>query len=183
VTEFYFIRHGQINSAERDTKFYHGRGTDMLTLSKTGVEQITALSTDARLKKANLIVTSPYGRALHSAAILSRLLNVPLEVETNLHEWMADIKGYDFIPYEQAVKNYVELRETGGVPEDENACPWETLSHLKRRVFDLMEKYSDMDYVIFMCHGTLMQYVFDIPHPDNAEVYTYLYAKGGNKNV
>ena len=40
MTTFYFIRHGQMNSAEAYTKIYQGWGFNALTLSQAGIDQI-----------------------------------------------------------------------------------------------------------------------------------------------
>ena len=72
MTVFYFIRHGQADFTEADTNIYQGQGFHLLTLSEAGVRQIKAAARDERLREAQLIITSPFGRTLHSAAILSR---------------------------------------------------------------------------------------------------------------
>ena len=41
---------------------------------------------------------------------------------------------------------------------------------MKRRVYAVLERYRQYTAVIVVCHGTLMQYVLDIPHPKNGEI-------------
>ena len=66
MTVFYFIRHGQADFTEANTKIYQGQGYNMLTLSPLGRKQIEAAARDHRLKDAELILSSPLGRTLHS---------------------------------------------------------------------------------------------------------------------
>lgn len=89
MTKFYFIRHGKADFSEIDHKIYQGIGHNAITLSHTGVCEIKKTSRDDRLKDADVIITSPFGRTMHSAAILSKELGVDIAVETDLHEWQA----------------------------------------------------------------------------------------------
>ena len=45
---------------------------------------------DARLLDADLIICSPYTRALQTAAIISREIDKEIVVEPELHEWIVD---------------------------------------------------------------------------------------------
>ena len=96
MAKFYFIRHGEMDFSMEGEKFYKGFAYNMITLSEVGVEQINETAKDERLLDADLIITSPFGRTMHSAAILSKQLNVDMRVETDLHEWMADAVNYEF---------------------------------------------------------------------------------------
>lgn len=102
MTTFYFIRHGQMDTSMAGQKFYKGFAFNMMTLSEKGVEQIHEAAKDSRLQTAELIITSPFGRTMHSAAILSKDLNLEMRVETDLHEWLADGVSYEFLPAEAA---------------------------------------------------------------------------------
>lgn len=49
---------------------------------------------------------------------------------------------------------------------------------MEQRVFAVLEKYKGLDHVIVCCHGMLMQYVLEIPHPDNGQVVEYRFPAG-----
>lgn len=83
---FYFIRHGSTDYSERNTKIYQDFGVNLAPLSPEGVQQIKASAKDSRLQGADIILSSPYTRALQTAAILSRELCADIIVETDLHE-------------------------------------------------------------------------------------------------
>ena len=167
---FYFIRHGQADFSLKDTRFYQGWGFNLLTLSELGRRQIKAAARDDRLASAELIISSPLGRALHSAAILSKELDLEIRVETDLHEWAADAVDYAWLPDEEAERRYQALTDNLGRHPDGQTPPWESAGQMKARVFAVLEKYKDHRCVIAVCHGTLMQYVLDIPHPENGQI-------------
>ena len=167
---FYFIRHGQMDFSQKNTKFYLDRGTDMLTLSELGQQQIKAAARDDRLKDAQLILSSPFGRALHSAAILSKELGLDIRVETDLHEWSADAVDYAYLPQEEAERRYQALTDSHGRHPDGQTPAWESAEQMKARVYAVLDQYKDHSCVIVVCHGTLMQYVLDVPHPENGQI-------------
>ena len=175
MTKFYFVRHGQMDSSMAGEKFYKGFSFNMLTLSETGINQIYETAKNEKLKDAKLIITSPFGRAMHSAAILSKELNLDMKVETDLHEWLADSVDYNFLPDKEASQFYRFLTENKGQhPVGEN-CIWESAEQMKERVMKVLDKYTAYDSVIVVCHGTLMQYVLGVEHPQNGEVQEYIY--------
>ena len=175
MTKFYFIRHGQMDTSMARKKFYKGFSYNMMTLSEKGIQQIIECSKNEKLKNAELIITSPFGRALHSAAILSKELNIDMKVETDLHEWLADSITYEFLSDEEASYAYQCLNENAGQhPAGEN-CKWESAEQMKKRVMDVLKKYVEYGSVIVVCHGTLMQYVLDIEHPENGQIHEFIY--------
>jgi len=85
------IRHGEPDYSHVVQRGFVGSGLDLAHLSKEGEAQAAEAAKDARLDGAQLILASPYSRALHTAAIISRHRNLPLEVELDLHEWLPDL--------------------------------------------------------------------------------------------
>ena len=175
MATFYFIRHGQMDMSMAEKKFYKGFAFNMMTLSEKGMEQIHETAKDARLKDAELIITSPYGRTMHSAAILSKELNLEIRVETDLHEWLADGVSYEFLPNEAAEEAYRSLTQNQGHHPKGAQCLWESAEQMKERVMNVLEQYKEYNAVIVMCHGTLMQYVFGIEHPENGQIEEFIY--------
>ena len=87
---FYFVRHGKTDYSQRNTKVYQGFGVNLARLSEKGVEQIRETARDPRLRGTKLILSSPYTRAVQTAAILSKALGAEIVIETDLHEWLAN---------------------------------------------------------------------------------------------
>ena len=173
MTVFYFIRHGQADFTEADTNIYQGQGFHLLTLSEAGVRQIKAAARDERLREAQLIITSPFGRTLHSAAILSRELGLDLQVETGLHEWLADGVDFSYLPQEEADRRGPARPHNQGPPPPRATPRGASAEQMKARVFAVLDKYRDCRCVIAVCHGTLMEYVLDIPHPSNGQIVRF----------
>ena len=170
MTTFYFIRHGQMDTSLKGAKFFQGRGSHMLPLSELGRQQIKAAAQDERLRDAELIISSPLGRTLHSAAILSKELGLDLQVETDLHEWMPNTVDYTYLPQEEADQRWQALHDNQGRHPDGESPPWESAEQMKARVFAVLERYKNYRCVIVSCHGTLMEYVLGIPHPANGQI-------------
>ena len=167
MATFYFIRHGQMDTSMAGKKFYKGFAYNMMTLSAKGIEQIHEAAKDSRLRNAELTITSPYGRAMHSAAILSKELDIEMRVETDLHEWLADSVSYRYLPDDMAEDSYRSLTENHGHHPKGAHCLWESADQMKERVMAVLDRYKDHRAVIVVCHGTLMQYVLGIEHPKN----------------
>ena len=64
---FYLVRHGKTDYSERNTKIYQGFGVNLSKLSEKGVRQVKETALDDRLKGTDLILSSPYTRALQTA--------------------------------------------------------------------------------------------------------------------
>ena len=173
MTKFYFIRHGETDFTLADTKIYKNWGFNMLPLSNKGVEQIKATAKDKRLKSAKIIVTSPYGRAMHSAAIISKELGIDLVVETNLHEWVANI-DYNYIPDDEAKENLKEFFKNDGEKSNDPKYNYETANSMKDRVYLVLEKYKNYGEVIIACHGLLMERFLDVRKVANGEIVEYI---------
>ena len=173
MTKFFFIRHGEPDYTEANTRIYQNWGLNMLTLSDKGIKQIKNTAEDPRLRNAQLIVTSPFGRALHTAAILSRKLNTDIAVETDLHEWMVDAE-YRYLSDSEAAESFKEFCEHEGIRNDECRYNWETAERIVTRITSVLNKYRNYDEVIIVCHGVLMQYFLGIEYPDNGQIEEYV---------
>ena len=170
MTKFYFIRHGHMDSSMAGQKFYKGFAYNMMTLSEKGIAQIREASKNEILKDAEIIIASPFGRTMHSAAILSKELNLDMKVETDLHEWLADGVTYEFLSDEDAMRAYKSLTDNNGCHPEGEECAWESAAQMKERVFKVLDKYKEHKAVIVVCHGTIMQYVLGIEHPENGQI-------------
>ena len=166
---FYLVRHGQTNYSMRNYKIYQGFGVNLAPLSETGVQQICETAKDIRLKGTELILSSPYTRALQTAAILSKELGAPIVVETDLHEWLAD-KAYTYLDDETAEKNYQEYTRQNGCCQGGTEPVWESAEMMRERVMAVLNKYRNYHKVVVACHGMMMQALTGGKHPNNGEI-------------
>ena len=169
---FYFVRHGKSDYSLQNTKIYQNFGVNLSPLSQQGVFQIKETSKDNRLFDADIIITSPYTRAVQTAAILSKELGIDIAVETDLHEWIAN-KNYIYETDENAwVAYYAYAANKGEYPQGTEKN-WETAEMIRKRVFAVLEKYKHYKKVIVTAHGMLIQAVTGSHHPKNGEIIEF----------
>lgn len=94
-------------------------------------------------------------RALQSAAILSRRLDLPLAVELDLQEWAPDLSfAYDStIVVRQA---QAELEGCGGEWPAGERRGWEPYSSVRRRAQAVLPRYTHLAQVAVICHGVVI---------------------------
>lgn len=72
MTKFYLIRHGYPDYSYAEEHNFIGHGFDLSPLSEQHIADVIETSKDTRLKQAQIIISSPYTRALQTAAIISK---------------------------------------------------------------------------------------------------------------
>lgn len=170
---FYFVRHGRTDYAQRNTSVYQGFGVHLAPLSAQGVEQIERAARDPQLAGADLILASPYTRAVQTAAILSRALDAPIAVETDLHEWLAN-RAYVYDPDDLAEASYAEYMQLGGRWPQGEVRRWESAEQMRERVLGVLRRYRAQGKVIVAGHGMMIQAVTGMArHPENGEIVAY----------
>lgn len=166
---FCFVRHGEANYKEKNNKIYQGFGVNLSPLSETGVKQIEETAKDARLKNADIILSSPFTRALQTAAVLSKNLGTEIVVETDLHEWAAD-KNYHYVDDSEAQKRYREFEDGDGKYPDGTECLWEDTKCMRERVLAVLNRYRHYNKVIVACHEMVIYAVTGKRRSDNGEI-------------
>lgn len=168
---FYFVRHGETDYSQKNTKIYQGFGVQLSGLTKKGIAQIRESAADGRLFNADIILCSPYTRAVQTAAILSKKLGTDIAIETDLHEWLAN-RNYIYendetadAAYEEYIKNHGEYTS--------DAQMWEDMPSVKKRVIRVLKKYACYKKVIVSCHGMMIQAVTGSVHPKCGEIIEF----------
>lgn len=159
MTKFIFIRHGEPRYDEVVARGFKNQGYDLGKLTDRGLKQAEQVALDEKLKGATLIVSSPYTRALQTAAIISRITNIPLTVENDLHEWMPDVTFSDRQDLDLA---YPEFMASKGIRQKNNKFKWETMEMVQERTRLAIKPYLNHDKVIVVCHGIVMSSFTDI---------------------
>jgi broad specificity phosphatase PhoE len=153
MTTFIFIRHGEPRYDEVIARGYKNQGYDLGKLTDRGVLQAEMVAKEAILQDAELIVASPYTRALQTAAIISRITQIPLTVENDLHEWMPDTTFGNRKDLDLA---YPEFMAQRGIRTDQTEFPWESFEVLSKRTHNAIKPYLKYKKVIVVCHGIVM---------------------------
>ena len=105
MTKFILIRHGEPRYDQVLRKESYSLGYDFGKLTINGIEQAKKVATDPRLTDADIIVSSPFTRALQTAANIAAIKNLEVLVENDLHEWIPDINMTGKINGEFAFKS------------------------------------------------------------------------------
>lgn len=126
-------------------------------LTPAGVEQAEAVADDERLQDADIIISSPFTRALQTASIISRKTGIPLTVEPAFHEILLDTK-HELTTSEIYTRNsYKEFAAQNGIRDDETLYDWESLEQIVNRAYPAMKKYLHYNKVIVVAHATLIR--------------------------
>lgn len=152
-TKYILVRHGEPRYDEVKERHYFGMGYDLGKLTENGIAQAEARAKDSLFDDADLIIASPYTRALQTAAIISRLRNIPLTVENDLHEWMPDTTFKFELDANRSFEEYLEAK---GVRNGHHQYHWESYEALQKRVVNVLQKYKKYQKVIVVCHGIVI---------------------------
>lgn len=177
MTTFYLVRHGQPDYNGLSERNFFDFGRDFAPLSPLGMEQAEQAAADSRLHTAELIISSPYTRALQTAQIISMRTGIPVEVELDLHEWIPDLTN-KYTTAEESFALSKEFNDCCGEYPTGKVCRWETLSSMRKRIRAVADKYADRDKVIFVGHGMAFRTLTYIEELPPGGIVECLYEKG-----
>lgn len=195
----YLVRHGETDWKQLEARGVEGVARSFAPLTALGRLQIDTIAGDFRLQDAEAILCSSYARALESGARLSRVLNKPLYVEYDLHEWLPqkDPKGElseeviaaasrelsyytGFIPFpDRRARRRKEPPEgvDRRVPVEQRVVPppeertWESLEEVRERVVRVLRRYEQLHTVVLVSHAVVMTSLIGVQRPiDYAEI-------------
>lgn len=151
-----FIRHGEPDKSLVDKKGFRGQGRDMAPLSEKGKRQAREVSSSTLLDKSQIIISSPYTRALQTAAIISKNTGLEIHVEVDLHEFIPD-KSFQLLGEDENRKLHKDFIKCKGEYPLGETRKWETISEIKSRVKPVLDKYLHYDKVIVVAHGGVIR--------------------------
>ena len=131
--------------------------------------QIEETARNEELKDCDIIVCSPYTRAMHTAAILSRILNIEMVVEPDIYEWYGD-KQHKLM-YHEIPSDWIEEFNLydGDYPKGDEK-PWENNEQLSLRLSNTLSKYKSYKKIIVVCHGMLIHSIYKDHWLEHGEV-------------
>lgn len=151
-----FMRHSEPDYSFVEEKGYIGHGIDLAQLTEKGIQIAENASLDSRLNNAEIIVSSPYTRALQTAAIISKNRQLSIQVELDLHEWLPDL-SFQYSTNEQARSQNRLCIEQNGVCSDNNSIKYENLENVFNRAKKALLRYSSYQKIIVVTHGIVMR--------------------------
>jgi uncharacterized phosphatase len=141
-----FVSHGQ---TDENISFAEGKNVDEEVdwpLNRKGVEQVKQARAKLKDEKFDLIVSSPYLRAMTTAEIINEYHNVPLETEYDFRERSAG--GVN----EKVWHTYFDM-DKNLRPENKDG---ETLKEFFERVYKAIDKLKDKypdKIILVVAHG------------------------------
>ena len=150
------MRHSEADYSYLTERKYIGHGLDLAQLTENGIQIAEQASFDARLDGAEIIVSSPYTRALQTAAILSKNRQLDIKVETDLHEWMPDIT-FQYSTSQEAAKAAELFKKHKGVRPDNSEIMYESSEDLFNRAKSALLNYVEFNKIIVVAHGMVIE--------------------------
>ncbi len=129
---FYFVRHGKTDYSGATRKFTKALASSCPSCLKKAWRRFKRLLRMRGWRMSDLILSTPYTRAVQTAAILSKQLGLDLVIETDLHEWLAN-EDYTYEDDETAERAYEEYVRNCGRHASETQT-WEEATAIRERV-------------------------------------------------
>lgn len=171
MTEFLLVRHAEPDYSDIDTRHYKGFGNDLAPLTLNGVKDAYLASKDDILKGAEIIVSSPYTRALQTASILSKELDLDITIELDLMEWIPD-KSHMYDDYSKVINWRENYNRNNGKCLEKNDNS-ETKDEIIKRATKALKKYTSYSKVIVVTHGMVMNALTGIQAPKHAQIVQF----------
>jgi broad specificity phosphatase PhoE len=141
VTQIYLVRHGQPDYAPVDSRGWPGMAADAAPLTPEGSKQAEAVADLLSGIGATYLVSSPFTRALHSAAIMGHRLALGVRVDYDLRDWLPDSTGsWRGVADVRAAQ--AELDEYDGEWPEGIRRGWEPLSAVRARAREALARHT-----------------------------------------
>jgi broad specificity phosphatase PhoE len=162
------VRHADADYDVLDTwsPTFTGMRRDFAPLSKTGAAQAQELATRLKSERVRLIVSSPYTRSLHTAAVIATDLACPIAVDVRLHDWLPVHDGR--LPISGAIvaekiSEYEQFAMTGELPP---VRTWETAHEMRERLTTVISDHrSDLPVALVTHEAPIQSIVGRVPVP------------------
>ncbi len=162
----YLMRHGEPTYRDTAAMQLPGMGAELGQLTPEGIAQAEAAAKDPRIQQADLIVSSPYPRALQTAAIVSRAIDCPIEVAVGIFEWLPRT-DYSAASHTEIKEAWNEYKANAGVHRPEDKYPlWETHAQMRARALEAIAPFlarTDLNTLLIVCHGGIMRALLNEP--------------------
>lgn len=159
MTKFILVRHGKPTYDEIENFGFMGYGVNFAPLTAKGILEVKKNIEDDVFENSDILISSPYTRAMQTASIIGNKYDLDVNVELALHEWVPDVIG-NYISKAQMIKNLKIAKRAYQGKTKKKDLPFlyniEPLENVKNRGLMVLDKYSNYDKVIVVTHGMLI---------------------------
>ncbi|NOL39090.1 histidine phosphatase family protein [Kribbella sandramycini] len=157
VTQIYLVRHGEPDYGRVDEQGLPGAAADSAPLTAAGVKQAEALADLLSGIGATYLVSSPYTRALQSAAIIGHRLALGVRVDYDLRDWLPDNTGRRGVADVRAAQ--AEFTAYAGEWPDGIERRWEPRSRLRERALAALARHTALTSgpVLAITHSAVIE--------------------------
>lgn len=154
--EVIFVRHGEPTYEYVGALEFAGHGRSFSQLTEEGKRQAASAARDPRLAGADVLLSSPYTRALETAAILATRLQMDIQVELGLREWEPDF-SYRYTTGQVSMEAYEMCAANRGTCPPDAKIRYEELESVWKRVRACLAKYTGYRKIIAVSHGVAIR--------------------------
>jgi len=156
VQRIVFLRHSEPDYSFVRERKYIGHGLDLAQLTENGIKIAENTSFDNRLDNAEIIISSPYTRALQTAAIISKNRQLDIKIEVDLHEWMPDL-SFQYSSKEESLKASELCTKHKGVCPNNSQIKFENLIDVFNRAKNALLCYKKYKKIVVVTHCIVMR--------------------------
>jgi broad specificity phosphatase PhoE len=162
MTAIYLVRHGEADYEVIGKRRWPGKLADLAPLSARGVEQAAVAGEQLADVGAVKLLSSPFTRTMQTASAVSCRINLAIEVDLDLHEWLPDdtFRWHNLAEVRALVADFD--RCGGEWPPGERRV-WEPLSSVRRRASGALRRavagVTGDGSIIAVCHEMVIRSV------------------------
>lgn len=163
MTKFILVRHGKPTYDEVVKLGFKGTGLALAPLTPKGISDVKKTAENQIFENSDILISSPYTRAMQTASIIAQKQNLDITVEPLLHEWIPDLSNNynteeEFLKLIKIAKHDWELKKQN----HDYICNFKTeaINHVQDRAITVLSKYLDYNKVIVVSHELLISTLF-----------------------
>ena len=164
MTKFILVRHGEPTYAEVRELGFKGHGFALAPLTNEGIREVEKTAENEIFENSDILISSPYTRAMQTASIIGNKYNLRVNVEVLLHEWIPDLT-HNYNTVEEFTNNIRiaknEWQEKLINPNYILSDKVESLDNVRKRALSILERYCNYNKVIVVSHGLLISMLFN----------------------
>lgn len=153
------VRHGEADyeALHRHGTAYRGARYDLTPLTRRGSRQAERLAATLELHRPSLVVSSPYTRTLHTAALLAAALQCRLTVALELHDWLPVRDGSRVVTpdvVQQKIAEYDTWKRGGPLPANRT---WESDEEMRDRAMAVVRRHAVEPSLVIVSHEAVIK--------------------------